>query len=93
MMQLSWWDSREERCGYTVDAAELFVAYKLCRKSKRRKESALAFEVDYEENLVELMELDAISKLGFCGSKASIEGNFCGRIQGQGGASLADAQT
>jgi hypothetical protein len=57
MMQLSWWDSREERCGYTVDAAELFVAYKLCRKSKRRKESALAFEVDYEENLVELMEL------------------------------------
>ena len=37
-----------------VDVADVFEAYRRCRRSKRRSASALAFEVDHEANLVAL---------------------------------------
>jgi hypothetical protein len=35
---------------------ELFEAYVPCRKLKRNTANALAFEVDYEQNLIDLCE-------------------------------------
>jgi len=40
-------------CG-TFSLEEVFEAYYSCRRSKRTKASALAFEVDFETNLIEL---------------------------------------
>lgn len=42
------------RCNMEVTIEEVFEAYYECRKHKRNKEGALAFEVNLEENLVEL---------------------------------------
>ncbi len=35
---------------------ELFEAYFACRKNKRNTANAIAFEVDYKDNLVQLCE-------------------------------------
>jgi len=37
-----------------IDPGDLFEAYLLCRKNKRNTHNALAFEVDYEHNLLRL---------------------------------------
>ncbi len=39
-----------------IDSGDLFEAYFLCRKNKRNTHNALAFEVDYEHNLLQLAE-------------------------------------
>ncbi len=39
-----------------IDLPELFDAYFTCRSNKRKTANALAFEVDYEHNLVQLCE-------------------------------------
>jgi len=39
-----------------IDPGDLFEAYFLCRKNKRNTHNALAFEVDYENNLLQLSE-------------------------------------
>jgi RNA-directed DNA polymerase len=57
-MQLSLFDNpnNELPAGNGKIAAEaLFEAYFTCRKNKRNTYNALAFELDYEHNLVELM--------------------------------------
>ncbi len=56
-MQLQVWGTDTDSRPFKVDAAELFEAYRECRRSKRNKASAIAFEVDYEEKLYELREL------------------------------------
>ena len=56
-MQLHIWGIDTESSPFKVYAAELFEAYRQCRRSKRNKASALAFELDYEEKLYELCEL------------------------------------
>jgi retron-type reverse transcriptase len=53
-MQLELFSVDSDSGPYKVDAAELFEAYFQCRRTKRNKSSALAFEVDYEEKLYEL---------------------------------------
>ena len=42
--------------GGIIPIAELFEAYQSCRRNKRNTTNALAFELDYEHNLVELLE-------------------------------------
>ena len=39
-----------------IELSELFEAYFECRKNKRYTANALAFELDYEHNLVQLCE-------------------------------------
>ena len=53
-MQLTIFDSVENAERLGVDLAELFSAYYQCRKNKRNTANALAFEVDLEENLIDL---------------------------------------
>jgi retron-type reverse transcriptase len=50
-MQLSLFEQSETT---GVDLAELFAAYYQCRKNKRNTANALAFEVNLEENLIDL---------------------------------------
>lgn len=49
-MQLSLFDIPQPK----IELEELFQAYFNCRKNKRNTANALAFEVDYETNLVKL---------------------------------------
>ena len=42
--------------GYEIDLTELFEAYADCRKNKRNTMNALAFEMDYERELIQLGE-------------------------------------
>ena len=46
----------EEDMNGCILLEELFEAYITCRKLKRNTANALAFEVDYEKNLIELCE-------------------------------------
>jgi RNA-directed DNA polymerase len=39
-----------------ISLAELFDAYESCRRHKRKTQNAMAFELDYEQNLVDLCE-------------------------------------
>jgi len=39
-----------------ISLAELFEAYENCRRHKRKTQNAMAFELDYEHNLVDLCE-------------------------------------
>lgn len=50
-MQLDFFGKTERG---SIELAELFEAYFECRKNKRRTTNALAFEADYESNLIEL---------------------------------------
>jgi RNA-directed DNA polymerase len=59
-MQMNLFDKPEKK-GVIVTQGiikpeELFEAYYLCRKNKRNTHNALAFEMDYEKNLVELCD-------------------------------------
>jgi len=49
-MQLSLFDILQPK----IELQELFEAYFSCRANKRKTANALAFEVDYENNLVQL---------------------------------------
>ncbi len=51
-MQLELFDNSKEQ----IDLEDLFGAYFTCRSNKRKTANALAFEVDYEHNLVQLCE-------------------------------------
>jgi hypothetical protein len=51
-VQLSLFDIPQPK----IELEELFTAYFLCRKNKRNTANALAFEIDYENNLVQLCE-------------------------------------
>ena len=51
-MQLSLFDIQPAK----IELEELFTAYFECRKNKRNTANALAFEIDYENNLVQLCE-------------------------------------
>ena len=51
-MQLSLFDIPQPK----IELEELFDAYFNCRINKRNTANALAFEVDYESNLVKLCE-------------------------------------
>ncbi len=53
-MQLSLFDTLPEETKPEIELSELFEAYYDCRKTKRNTFNALAFEVDYESNLVSL---------------------------------------
>jgi retron-type reverse transcriptase len=53
-MQLSLFNSIHERPS-TLALPDLFESYFECRKTKRSTGNALAFEMDYESNLVELL--------------------------------------
>lgn len=55
-MQLPLFNDADEPCSFHVDAGELFEAYLACRRNKRNTRSALAFALDYEQNLLELKE-------------------------------------
>jgi len=46
----------EEDTSGCISLEELFEAYITCRKLKRNTANALAFEVDYEQNLIDLCE-------------------------------------
>lgn len=52
MSQLTLFDLRPAGAGFGLE--EVFEAYYSCRSSKRRTRNALAFEVDFEANLVGL---------------------------------------
>ena len=52
-MQLSIFDIPEKEKP-KVELEALFTAYLECRKNKRNTANAIAFEVDYESNLVQL---------------------------------------
>jgi len=55
MRQLSLFDEvPDDRGGHKLALAELFAAYFECRRNKRNTSNALAFEVDYENNLLKL---------------------------------------
>ncbi|MBC8184239.1 group II intron reverse transcriptase domain-containing protein [candidate division KSB1 bacterium] len=51
-MQLSLFDISQPK----IELDELFQAYFECRKNKRNTANAIAFEIDYENNLVQLCE-------------------------------------
>lgn len=51
-MQLSLFDIPQPK----IELEELFTAYFECRKNKRNTTNAIAFEIDYEHNLVRLCE-------------------------------------
>lgn len=51
-MQLSLFDIPQPK----IELSELFQAYFECRKNKRNTANALAFEIDYENSLVQLFE-------------------------------------
>jgi RNA-directed DNA polymerase len=53
-MQLSLFLEEENRASISIE--ELFQAYIKCRRYKRSTANAIAFEVDYESNLVKLCE-------------------------------------
>lgn len=53
MKQLSLFDSAQD-LKPAIELAELFEAYFNCRNNKRNTLNALAFEVDYEANLLKL---------------------------------------
>ena len=42
------------RCNAPIELADLFEAYADCRTNKRNTMNALAFELDYEQELVTL---------------------------------------
>jgi RNA-directed DNA polymerase len=54
-MQFSLFDSIVEN-NPKIDPGDLFEAYFQCRKNKRNTHNAIAFEVDYEHNLMQLVE-------------------------------------
>jgi retron-type reverse transcriptase len=53
MQQLSLFDLLQD-LKPTLELAELFEAYQACRSNKRNTRNAMAFEVDYETNLLKL---------------------------------------
>lgn len=53
-MQLNLFDTIEKNNSVKISLLELFEAYFICRKNKRNTANALAFEVDYEKNLIGL---------------------------------------
>ena len=55
MQQLDLFDS-DQGSEPAIELAELFEAYFKCRSNKRNTVNALAFEVDYEANLLQLHE-------------------------------------
>ena len=52
-MQITLFDNKSRS---TIDLSELFEAYYACRRNKRKTANALAFEVDFEKNLIQLWE-------------------------------------
>jgi len=55
MQQLSLFDEALTKKPQ-VELAELFEAYFNCRSNKRNTANAIAFEIDYESNLITLCE-------------------------------------
>ncbi|MEI7736925.1 MAG: reverse transcriptase/maturase family protein [Ferruginibacter sp.] len=55
-MQLELFDTTIETAKPKIELWELFEAYYSCRSNKRNTMNAVAFEVDYESNLVQLWE-------------------------------------
>lgn len=53
-MQLDLFSISENNSKQNIKLEELFEAYYNCRKNKRNTINALAFEIDYEKNLVQL---------------------------------------
>lgn len=53
-MQLDLFSISENNSRQNIKLDELFEAYYNCRKNKRNTINALAFEIDYEKNLVQL---------------------------------------
>lgn len=53
-MQLSLFP--EDKNASLIPVEELFQAYRDCRQNKRNTANALAFEIDYENNLIKLGE-------------------------------------
>ena len=53
-MQLSLFNFQQEEVKPKIELSELFEAYFDCRKTKRNTINALAFELDYENNLIRL---------------------------------------
>ena len=53
-MQLDLFSISENNNRQNIKLDELFEAYYNCRKNKRNTINALAFEIDYEKNLVQL---------------------------------------
>ena len=51
-MQLSLFDIPQSK----IELEEIFEAYFACRKNKRYTLNALAFEIDYESNLIKLCD-------------------------------------
>ncbi len=54
-MQYHLFDAPKQRTS-TIELADLFDAYYRCRNNKRNTINALAFEMDYENNLIQLCE-------------------------------------
>lgn len=59
-MQLSLFDIPQPKIELDelprIELIEIFQAYFECRKNKRNSANALAFEIDYENSLVQLCE-------------------------------------
>lgn len=55
-MQLELFDKKSESDNPQIELWELFEAYYSCRANKRNTMNAVAFELDYENNLVNLWE-------------------------------------
>jgi hypothetical protein len=53
MQQLSLFDNTPKSLA-KIELKELFEAYYSCRNNKRNTANALAFEIDYESNLIQL---------------------------------------
>ena len=53
-MQLDLFEKKAEISNAAIELCQLFDAYFNCRSNKRNTANALAFEVDYENNLIEL---------------------------------------
>lgn len=57
MQPLSLFDTNfPEQLIPKIELTELFAAYFRCRKNKRNTMNALAFELDYEQNLIALQQ-------------------------------------
>ena len=72
--------------GYEIDLTELFEAYADCRKNKCNTMNALAFEMDYERELIQLGEEISSGiyqpgrSIAFVVSQLSVLTQFDGRL-------------
>ena len=53
-MQLNLFKKSIDKKTSNISLEELFEAYLLCRANKRNTANAIAFEVDYEQKIIEL---------------------------------------